>query len=139
MAGDDAVAGDLLLAHAEVAAPAVVSLNGAAASLTMMRFLEWAVADEPSAPGQWVYRSYAGDVRQIAATRRDDCPVCSEGGRLGRKQCGCEPESEVHRQSAKASRRGLMDETVARMREETRKRIGTVEVAVELVREFRDR
>jgi len=67
-----------------VAAPAVVSLNGVAASLTMMRFLEWAVAEEPSTPGQWVYRSYAGDVRQVAATRRDDCPVCSEGGRLGR-------------------------------------------------------
>lgn len=70
--------------EAAVAAPAVASLNGVAASLTMMRFLEWAVADEPSTPGQWVYRSYAGDVRQVAATRRDDCPVCSEDGRLAR-------------------------------------------------------
>jgi molybdopterin/thiamine biosynthesis adenylyltransferase len=72
------------IAETAVTAPAVVSLNGIAASLTVMRFLEWADADEPSAPGQWVYRSYAGDVRQVAATRRDDCPVCSESARLGR-------------------------------------------------------
>jgi molybdopterin/thiamine biosynthesis adenylyltransferase len=67
-----------------VVAPAVVSLNGLAASLTMMRFLEWAVGDLPTTPGHWVYRSLAGDVRDITPVRRDDCPVCSEEARLGR-------------------------------------------------------
>jgi molybdopterin/thiamine biosynthesis adenylyltransferase len=69
---------------ADVPAPAVVSLNGVAASLAVMRFLEWAVGEEPIDPGQWVYRSFAGDVRSVAAERREDCPVCGVDGRLGR-------------------------------------------------------
>ncbi len=69
---------------ADVPAPAVVSLNGVAASLAVMRFLEWAVSEEPIAPGQWVYRSFAGDVRSVEAERREDCPVCGVDGRLGR-------------------------------------------------------
>jgi molybdopterin/thiamine biosynthesis adenylyltransferase len=71
---------------ANVPAPAVVSLNGIAASLAMMRFLEWAVAENPTSPGQWVYRSYAGDVRAVEAQRLSDCPVCSVEGRLGRAE-----------------------------------------------------
>ena len=68
----------------DVPAPAVVSLNGVSASLAVMRFLEWAVSEEPIAPGQWVYRSFAGDVRSIGADRQEDCPVCGVDGRLGR-------------------------------------------------------
>jgi molybdopterin-synthase adenylyltransferase len=68
----------------EIAAPAVVSLNGVAASLTMMRFLEWAVGQPATESAQWVYRSYAGDVRMVAAQRNPDCPVCGIDGRLGR-------------------------------------------------------
>jgi len=68
----------------DLPAPAVVSLNGVAASLAVMRFLEWAVSDDPVAPGQWVYRSFAGDVRSVEAERREDCPVCGVDGRLGR-------------------------------------------------------
>jgi hypothetical protein len=68
----------------EIAAPAVVSLNGVAASLTMMRFLEWAVGQPATESAQWVYRSYAGDVRMVATQRNPDCPVCGVDGRLGR-------------------------------------------------------
>lgn len=68
----------------EIAAPAVVSLNGVAASLTVMRFLEWAVGQPATESAQWVYRSFAGDVRLVAAPRNPDCPVCGIDGRLGR-------------------------------------------------------
>jgi molybdopterin/thiamine biosynthesis adenylyltransferase len=68
----------------EIAAPAVVSLNGVAASLAVMRFLEWAVGQPATESGQWVYRSFAGDVRTVAAERNPDCPVCGIDGRLGR-------------------------------------------------------
>lgn len=68
----------------EVAAPAVVSLNGVTASLAAMSFLRWAVGEVVLEPGQWVYRAFAGDVRLQAAPRRADCPVCSETARLGR-------------------------------------------------------
>jgi molybdopterin-synthase adenylyltransferase len=68
----------------EIIAPAVVSLNGVAASLTLMRFLEWAVGQPATESAQWIYRSYAGDVRTVAVTRNPDCPVCGVDGRLGR-------------------------------------------------------
>lgn len=69
---------------AEVAAPAVVSLNGIAASLAVMHFLRWAVGEQPLVPGQWVYRTFAGDVRPQAGDRQPNCPVCSPTARLGR-------------------------------------------------------
>ena len=68
----------------EIVAPAVVSLNGVAASLTVMRFLEWAVGQPATESAQWVYRSFAGDVRAVAVQRNLDCPVCGVDGRLGR-------------------------------------------------------
>ncbi|MDA8357423.1 MAG: ThiF family adenylyltransferase [Actinomycetota bacterium] len=68
----------------EVIAPAVVSLNGVAASLVVMRCLEWAVGQPATESAQWVYRSFAGDVRAVAAPRSPDCPVCGIDGRLGR-------------------------------------------------------
>ncbi len=68
----------------QIAAPAVVSLNGVAASLTVMRFLEWAVGQRATESAQWVYRSFAGDVRTVAAERNSECPVCGVDGRLGR-------------------------------------------------------
>lgn len=68
----------------QIFAPAVVSLNGVAASLAVMRFLEWAVGQPATESAQWVYRSFAGDVRSVAAPRDIDCPVCGLDGRLGR-------------------------------------------------------
>jgi molybdopterin-synthase adenylyltransferase len=70
----------------DIPAPAVVSLNGIAASLAAMRFLEWAVGNPPQSSAQWVYRSFAGDVRQVSAKQNPDCPVCGATGRLGRSE-----------------------------------------------------
>jgi molybdopterin/thiamine biosynthesis adenylyltransferase len=69
-----------------IPAPAVVSLNGIASSLAAMRFLEWAVGDPAQGSAQWVYRSFAGDVRQVSAQQNPDCPVCGVTGRLGRTE-----------------------------------------------------
>ena len=69
---------------ANVEAPAVVSLNAITASLAMMSFLRWAVGEQPLLPAQWVYRTYAGDVRRQTVEPQSDCPVCRAGKRLGR-------------------------------------------------------
>ncbi|SRR6266566_5211784 len=70
--------------NANVEAPAVISLNAITASLAVMNFLRWAVGEQPLLPAQWVYRTFAGDVRQQTVETQLDCPVCREGKRLGR-------------------------------------------------------
>src|SRR5260370_6361715 len=65
-------------------APAVVSLNAITASLAVMSFLRWAVGEQSLLPAQWVYRTYAGDVRRQTVEPQSDCPVCRVGKRLGR-------------------------------------------------------
>ena len=69
-----------------VVAPAVVSVNAVVASLATTSFVRWAVGDEPIEGGEWVYRSYAGDVRRHSAPRNPDCPVCGVDARLGRAE-----------------------------------------------------
>lgn len=71
-----------------VAAPAVISVNAVVASLAATSFLRWAVGDEPIEGGEWVYRSYVGDVRRHAPRRNPDCPVCGVDARLGRAELG---------------------------------------------------
>lgn len=69
---------------ANVAAPAVVALNGTTASLAVMSFLRWAVGDQPLMPAQWTYRGFAGDVRLQTVEPQPDCPICNQRTRLGR-------------------------------------------------------
>jgi hypothetical protein len=65
-------------------APAVVSINAVVASLAVTSFLRWAVGEDPIDGGEWIFRSYAGDVRRQQAQRDPQCPVCSPAARLGR-------------------------------------------------------
>lgn len=67
-----------------VAAPAVVSVNGVVASLAVSSFLRWAVGRTSIDSGEWIYRSYAGDVRRQEHIRNQDCAVCAIGARMGR-------------------------------------------------------
>lgn len=67
-----------------VPAPSVVSINAVVASLAVTSFLRWAVGQEPISGGEWIFRSYAGDVRCQQPPRDPNCPVCSVEARLGR-------------------------------------------------------
>ncbi|MEO8897877.1 MAG: ThiF family adenylyltransferase [Candidatus Dormibacter sp.] len=69
---------------AQAPAPSVVSINAVVASLAVTSFLRWVVGGEPIDGGEWIFRSYAGDVRRQEAQRDPQCPVCSTGARLGR-------------------------------------------------------
>jgi hypothetical protein len=76
-------ADDPYIQGARILQPAVISINGAAASLAVTMFLS-ALTGIPVASRQQRLRLETGVVVSVASNRNPDCPWCSTSGVLAR-------------------------------------------------------